>query len=221
MRPTRALWVPFPLGRPLGAPGQRAFQLDVLWALLQLLETATGPTIVDFPRDSPGADDDGVWACPVALPAAEPPGDRERFHAALLREAALLRPWYDEARRQRGRTSVGVSGFDADDLEAMTDLLARFGFGEPAPAADKAVFQLPELVKYVADDLKALYTEATAAQPGHSATPDELSRWIFQETLLGEAIRRVADRLRASSDRQARDLVHFLLPTVVKQGRRH
>ena len=34
MKPPRTLWVPFPLGRPLGEPNDEAFQLDVLRAVL-------------------------------------------------------------------------------------------------------------------------------------------------------------------------------------------
>ena len=34
IRPPRALWVPFELGRPLGAPNDPAFQTRVLRALL-------------------------------------------------------------------------------------------------------------------------------------------------------------------------------------------
>ena len=38
MRPPRALLVPFELGRPLGAPGDPAFQHRVLDAALQLAQ---------------------------------------------------------------------------------------------------------------------------------------------------------------------------------------
>lgn len=54
VNPPRSLWVPFPLGRPLGTAGDAAFQTDVLKAAFDLLETATEPTIVDFPHDAPG-----------------------------------------------------------------------------------------------------------------------------------------------------------------------
>ena len=55
MRPPRALWVPFDLGRPFGAPNEPAFQSEVLRAALALLVREDGPVILkDFPKDAPG-----------------------------------------------------------------------------------------------------------------------------------------------------------------------
>lgn len=42
MQPPRALWVPFPLGRPLGKPGDAAFQHRVIAAGLALLHREKG-----------------------------------------------------------------------------------------------------------------------------------------------------------------------------------
>ena len=72
IRPPRALWVPFELGRPLGAPDAPDFQREVLRAALALLERPAGPVIEDYPHEAPlaSATADG-WACPVALPAPE------------------------------------------------------------------------------------------------------------------------------------------------------
>lgn len=53
IRPPRALWVPFELGRPLGRPGDAGFQLDVLRAALILLESPTGPVLRDYPGEAP------------------------------------------------------------------------------------------------------------------------------------------------------------------------
>ena len=43
LQPPRSLWVPFPLGRPLGKPGDPEFQLDVIEAALALLARESGP----------------------------------------------------------------------------------------------------------------------------------------------------------------------------------
>ena len=53
MRPPRALWVPFELGRPFGAPGDAGFQHRVLAAALALLDAPSGPVLADFPDDAP------------------------------------------------------------------------------------------------------------------------------------------------------------------------
>ena len=43
MAPPRILWVPFRLGRPLGRPGDAAFQHRVIDAALALLDAPSGP----------------------------------------------------------------------------------------------------------------------------------------------------------------------------------
>ena len=50
VRPPRALFVPFPHGYPLGAPGDPAVQHAVLEAALRLLEGAEpgGPLLADY-----------------------------------------------------------------------------------------------------------------------------------------------------------------------------
>ena len=49
VRPPRALWVTFELGRPLGVPDDPAFQSRVLRAALAMLDRTDGPLIVDYP----------------------------------------------------------------------------------------------------------------------------------------------------------------------------
>ena len=57
MQPPRALWVPFPLGRPLGKPGDAPFQQGVIQAALDLLHRQVGPVLEDYPHDAPTIDD--------------------------------------------------------------------------------------------------------------------------------------------------------------------
>ena len=54
IRPPRALWVPFELGRPLGAPNDVVFQKRVLRALLALFDETSGPVLADYPEEAPG-----------------------------------------------------------------------------------------------------------------------------------------------------------------------
>ena len=53
MQPPRALWVSFPLGRPLGKPRDSAFQHRVIKAALDLLNRSKGPILEDYPEDAP------------------------------------------------------------------------------------------------------------------------------------------------------------------------
>ncbi len=50
VRPPRALYVPFPLGRPLDAPGEPRRQHAVIEAALRVLERpgTSGPVLADF-----------------------------------------------------------------------------------------------------------------------------------------------------------------------------
>ena len=70
LRPPRALFVPFPLGRPFGAANAPDFQRRVLQTVIGLLCSTDGPILEDFPDKAPGPQEvseeelDG-WTCPV------------------------------------------------------------------------------------------------------------------------------------------------------------
>lgn len=51
LRPPRALFVPFPMGYPLGAPHDHALQHRVIRAAFELLERNDVPILADF-KDS-------------------------------------------------------------------------------------------------------------------------------------------------------------------------
>ncbi len=171
----------------------------------------------DYPHDAPAAGDDddaAVWACPVALPPPEVgSGEADRLVGALLDELSRLRPWYEEARRNRGRTTVGISGIDAGAIEGAAEALARLAAGETISAPDNAAHDPPILYRFLADDVKAYYFEAAAAQPGRAApTSDELARWLFTETTLGEVLFRMRERFAASDDEAEQRLQGAIVP---------
>ncbi len=219
MRPPRSLWVPFPLGRPLGPPGAREFQTDVLRSLLGLFEMQQpedGSIIVDYPREAPESGEGEVWACPVSLPQPEQTSEKGVLQTSLDREVELLLPWYEEARR--GKLAVGVSGLGVKDVTLLTKLLVQYAFSEKVEVPAGAAWPMPALVKYVADDLKSIYSEATAFQKADderrvNTNPYALQHWLFGETVLGETLYRVAQRFRESNDKATRELELFLIPT--------
>ena len=68
MLPPRSLWVPFPLGRPLGVPNNTAFQHEVIAAAWRLLDVVQGPVLEDFAIDAPpSAEPEQNWSCPVSF----------------------------------------------------------------------------------------------------------------------------------------------------------
>ncbi len=201
VNPPRALWVPFALGRPLGSAADPGFQTDVLRAAFAILETAESPTIVDYLVDAPMEAGPEAWACPVNLPVADDPSHTGR----LLAEVARLRPWAAETRTVRGRTIFGVTGAGADQVDEVARALggiADTGDLEAVPPGDVDwAFDMPLLVRHLAEDLRTFYHEAVAAQPGPNAPNHAaLNDWIFGGTALGDTLQQVGHHLTAADD---------------------
>jgi hypothetical protein len=184
INPPRALWVPFELGRPLGAPNDDLFQKRVLMAALGLLEASTGPLLVDFPEDAPSSGDFTGWACPLNL--VEEKGERAvdlSLSESLKREMDFLRPWYDVAVQNNGRTTAGVSGLEIQ--EAADFLVGFINFpGTPSPRPE---LPLGEVLKLASEDLKAYYFESAAAQSGE-ANSKQIADWFWKETEAGRML---------------------------------
>jgi hypothetical protein len=192
--PPRALWVPFMLGRPLGAPHDAAFQRKVLLAALRLFEAPSGPVLSDFPEAAPASaaprDEEGE-ACPVNFSRPRVAGAGEHALAqALADEIAQLQPWHDLATRRRGGTTVGVSG--RTPAEAGAFVVSHLGAARPDPIQVQAL-------KYACDDLRAFYEEAGGAQPGALSGP-ELERWLYLGTVYGEVLQALRPLCAQSAD---------------------
>jgi hypothetical protein len=208
IRPPRALWVPFEMGRPLGAPNDSALQRRVLLAALRLLEAESGPVLSDCEEEAPGAADMEGWACPIDLGPTAEAGDVGEAEAAIAKEIALLRPWHDLAVAERGRTSVGTAGLE---LDVLAPFIVSFLDGPP-PANPRPDMPLSETLRLACEDLKAFHMEAATAQPGRSTGP-ELENWFFDRTAAGRAYRKLKPALLASDDPGLREIGRaFVLP---------
>ena len=208
--------MPFVLGRPLGAPNEAALQTRVLAAALALLDRLDGPVLEEFPEDAPlpgattGGDGEAlpeILACPVPRrdtgePAAGP-------HALLAAEIAFLRPWYALAVRERGRTTVGVSGLEPEAAAALLgDWLAG---GDAAGLAS-------DRLKLAIDDLRAFCLEAGGAQPGGAGGGPRLERWFWWETAVGNALRGARHAAGESADPTLRLIAKVLMVPTVQRG---
>ena len=219
VRPPRALWVPFALGRPFGSAHNADFQKQVLRAALGMLETAAGPTIEDYPIAAPANAEPGEWVCPVSFPVT----DDESMSARLLAEVMRLAPWSAETRAARGRTLFGVTGAAPDQIEAVARALgaiADHGDVTRPPAADVDwKFDMPLLIRHLADDLRTFYHEAIAAQPGPGAPNHEaLNDWIFGGTALGDALQAIARYLTEQGNPMSLLVRGLLIPEGYFQG---
>ena len=198
VRPPRALWVTFELGRPLGIPDDAPFQRRVAKAALDLLARTDGPILADYPEDVPEVTDFSGWACPINLAPSQVD--------SLTAEIDRLSTWYDRSVAKQGRTTVGVSGLD---MPAAGALVARALNGD-----------LPEAqpLKEAIDDLRAYYLEAASAfpDPGTSATR---KKWFWDETQLAKAILALQPKLAQSADPQHKTLANLTLIPATERHR--
>jgi hypothetical protein len=198
VRPPRALWVTFELGRPLGIPDDAPFQRRVVKAALDLLARVDGPLLVDHDEHVSEPADFTGWACPIGLAPASVD--------SLAAEIDRLAPWYDRAVAARGgRTTVGISGLD---MTAAGALVGQALAG-PLPAA--------LALKRAIDDLKAYYLEAAAAFPDQG--PDKARHaWFWGETRLARTLLALQPKLAASGDPQHKILANL---TMIPATERH
>jgi hypothetical protein len=183
----RSLWVPFPLGRPLGEPEDPAFQRRVLSAALGLLERRDGPVLlIDFPDDAPSMTDTPGWAPRLDLAAlpSSLPEDVAGWVAALSAELKLAHPHWEAAQRRFARTTVGLSQLP---LERWAPYAAPFLAGE-IPASSVEGLSPALLLRIVADDIKALYGEAAQAA-GPQPSSAQVNFWFWNRTLAGQFLR--------------------------------
>jgi hypothetical protein len=198
VRPPRALWVTFDLGRPLGIPDDPPFQRRVVKAALDLLARTDGPILADYPEDVPVVSDFSGWACPINLAPSQVD--------SLAAEIDRLATWYDQSVARRGRTTVGVSGLD---MPAAGALVSGALAGE-----------LPEAqpLKEAIDDLRAYYLEAAASFPD-PGTDTTRKQWFWDETKLAAAILALQPKLAASADSQHKILANLTLIPATERHR--
>lgn len=213
-RGPRGLFVPFPLGRPLGEPGDAAFQRRVLLAALGLLDRADGPVVLeDFPDDAPGQCP-GDWR-PAGLEREGVVATGAAEWARLVgEEIAALRPAWARAQTRFGRTTVGVSRLSPDQWPSY--VAAFLDGGLPAPPSP---IPTPALgVRFAADDLKAYYQEAAQAEGG-VPSPDEINRWFYRRTAAGGLLAALRTVALSSPDNALRTMgARFLVPAMWLAG---
>lgn len=180
IQPPRALWVSFPLGRPLGNPNDAEFQKDVLHHTLSLLERETGPVLEDYPHDAEESKtEQAPMACPVnfARPAAEQ-NSLEEMLQKFRQELDLMQTWYTLACEKKGHSTAGVSNLTPDEIG---ELFCCFIEGKVAENQLKGQ-KISDMLRMAADDLKTCYFEGISAQPGQSTDAATLNDWFWGET---------------------------------------
>lgn len=172
--PPRALYCEFPLGRPLGHPGDVEFQTDVLHRAFALLE-ATGPVLETHPTVIEA--DETPMSCTI------PPRFDPNLPASVD-EAKGLRAAYDRAFAKRGVTSVGrvISADEVPDALAVLHQWAQGASWTDVPVPGKNTVALVH-------DIRTFYEEAalelvTGPPPGGRAA----EAWFYEMTEAGKTI---------------------------------
>lgn len=196
MHPPRALYCDFPLGRPLGKPGDAAYQHSVLDAAFALLARPAGPVLEDFPDRLEDAGDEPL-AC--ALPPRHDPSEE-----AAVDEARGLRAAYDRQLAASGRTNVGEA-IDADGVPAAVAALLRVADGTPLTQAE-----LPGSPRQLGLDIRSYYEEAALALADHVPAARQAEAWFFAETETGRLLLRAQAALRDAGE--AEPVWRYMVP---------
>lgn len=172
--PPRGLFCDFPLGRPLGKPGDPEFQHRVIAAAFGLLN-AGEPTLEIFPES---IEDDGeeMLACPL------PPRHDPDAHPAID-EARGLRPAYDRGVEQsKGRFGAGRV-VAADDIPVAIEAFVRIAEGTPWKEAG-----IPGMPMRVSQDIRSYYETAAIGMVDHAPAAWASTRWFLDHTETGKVI---------------------------------
>jgi len=181
VKPPRALWLNFPMGRPMGKPNDPDYQMKVIRAAFALLENTIGPVLDDFPDVIAVRDGRMGYALPEELVIAKKDiGDVDQLVTEISAEMESLREPYDAAVAARDRTTVGASELP---IEEFVPFIAEFVRGNKPKSPRKGLPPVP-LLKLVVEDLAAYYTEART----HRDNIDDielLGKWFWEETKAG------------------------------------
>lgn len=174
MVPPRGLWCDFPLGRPLGRPGDAEFQHRVLSHAFSLL-AAPGPVLQEFPE---AIHDDGseVMAC------ALPPSDDDGAHPAV-NEAKGLRPAYERAVARFGNRAGTGRAIPAD---GVPDAVAAFVQVAEGTAWKEA--GIPGVPARVVQDIRGYYETAALGLADHVPSAWAGTRWFYEQTETGRVV---------------------------------
>ena len=193
--PPRGLWCDFPLGRPLGRPGDPEFQHRVLGAAFALLDSPE-PIVTAFGESI--TDDGEMLACPL------PPRHDPDAHPAVD-EARGLRAAYDRGvERSNGRIAAGRV-VAADDIPAAIEAFIRIADGTSWKEAG-----IPGLPMRVSQDIRGYNETAVLAMVDHAPPAWAGARWFFDETEAGKVL--MAARAEMERQKAPHPMWFYLTP---------
>lgn len=199
-KPPRALYVEFPLGRPLGRPDDVELQTNVLQAAFDLLERNDSPFIVDYPEVIEDGSEEPA-TCPM------PPRHDPDLHAAID-EARGLRHAYQRNVDATGRTLLGrVTSPDVDGVVELIEKMVRIEAGESLDDVGLA----GGAAIAAGQDIRAYYEEAGLQLADNISGSRSLESWFYRSTETGQLIRR-AQKVMKEHGTGDDFTVQYLLP---------
>lgn len=195
--PPRGLWCDFPLGRPLGKPGDPAFQTRVLAQAFSLLK-ATGPVFEEFPESI--SDEDYVpLSCPM------PPRTDNELHPALD-EVRGLRPAYERAVARYGNRAATGRVITVDEIEGALASLIKVAEGTPWTEAEIPGGSTSRVVQ----DIRGYYEVAALGLSEHIPSAWAGTNWFYDETKGGEVVLHARASIRDSGEE--RGIWYYMAP---------
>ena len=194
----RFLHCEFPLGRPLGKPGDAAFQADVIRRAFALLDRTDVPVLEDHPQV---IDDQVDEPASCALPPRHDPD----LHPAVDEAIGLRSAYERNLAAADGRTAVGrVAGPDG-----IGELICKFVTLAERGDLDAAGFDANS-VRAAGQDVRAYYEEAALALSDHVPGARQVEAWFYNQTQTGPIIRAAARALEAAGE--DRNTWYYMLP---------
>jgi hypothetical protein len=207
--PPRALWLDFPMGRPLGKPNDPDYQKSVIRAAFRLFDEPEGPVLEDFPDVIAVRHGRMGYALPVdTVCSIDDIGDVDALLSQVQGEVTQLRDAYDAAVAARGRTTVGASEVAIADLAPY---IAEFVKGRKPKSLRAGMAPVP-LLKLVVEDLNAYYTESRT----HRDSIDDfelMGQWFWEQCKAGQLLLWLEAVSLYSEDKVLRQIVDLSLIT--------
>ncbi len=200
IKPPRMLSVPFNFGNTLGEANNPSYQHEILAATFDLLNRSEGPVLQIFETDEIER---------VVISRTESKMESITEKKDLLLELSDIKPDYEKGlKANKGRTAVGLSTINPGLFPDVMEFLKRYAAGEMEDSEMRPErFSIGHFVRYCVDDLKSYYLESRiAAEP--EASMNELYRWLWSDTSLGDLLGELADVMNNSEDKEVKAIAY-------------
>jgi len=184
IKPPRALWLDFPMGRPLGKPNDIEFQKKIIRTAFKMFNEKSGPVLREFPDVIPVKNGRMGYALPVELVIDKNNiGNIDLLVQEVKTEIESLNKDYTRAVTFRKRTTLGASEMKISDYVNYISLFIK---GDIPNSPRKGIGPVP-LLKLVVEDLQAYYTETITFRDKIDDF-EKIGTWFWEKTKAGKLI---------------------------------